>query len=38
MKKIAYICGQKIGNDYLQASHIIAIFTCYWTYNAYFKL
>lgn len=28
----------KIQNDYLQASHITAIFTCYWAYNAYFKL
>lgn len=37
-EKIAYICGQKIQNDYLQASHITAIFTCYWAYNAYFKL
>ena len=32
-EKIAYICGQKIQNDYLQASHITAIFTCYWAYK-----
>ena len=37
-EKIAYICGQKIQNDYLQASHITAIFTSYWAYNAYLKL
>ena len=37
-EKIAYICEQKIQNDYLEASHITAIFTSYWAYNAYFGL
>lgn len=37
MKNSVYLRA-KIQNDYLQASHITAIFTCYWAYNAYFKL
>ncbi len=35
-KKIMYICGQKIQNDYLQASHITTIFISYQPYNTHF--